>query len=181
MQAKSFPLSAPLFFYLPLCREGRAGPHALSPHRCSLCGGQAGAGREPPWRLRAFAWRKTAERARKRPLGSPPLLLVSLGRGAVIKSSLREPSPTIGPLGGNPRVLIQLGCSASGCKLSLTWFFSFDSSSYFSFHFLLFSSLPFVSFLLSFFFFFPSSFSLISLLNSLYPLSPIPHSLLFPC
>lgn len=66
-------------------------------------------------------------------------------------------------------------------SLSLTWFFSFDSSSYFSFHFLLFSSLPFVSFLLSFFFFFPSSFSLISLLNSLYPLSPIPHSLLFPC
>ena len=65
-------------------------------------------------------------------------------------------------------------------SLSLTWFFSFDSSSYFSFHFLLFSSLPFVSFLLSFFFF-PISFFLFSLLNSLYPLSPIPHSLLFPC
>ena len=108
------PLCASIFLSAPMSRGKSWTP--LSPHRCSLCGGQAGAGREPPWRLRAFAWRKTAERARKRPLGSPPLLLVSLGRGAVIKFSLREPSPTIGPLGGNPRVLIQLGCSASGCK-----------------------------------------------------------------
>ena len=54
-------------------------------------------GREHSWRLKASVWRKTVERARKRPLG----LLLSIprrsrGRGAVFRS-LRERTQPLDP------------------------------------------------------------------------------------